>query len=121
MYKYKIHATTDCNGQTVPSNYVNDIGFTIPYGIANGHVEYEGGNPVDSVEVLFEQQNGTNGNSLYFDGEGDYVNIDGYKGILGTNPRTVEAWIKVPEDVIIKNNAIVSNVFLVFILLFDLN
>ena len=31
---------------------------------------------------------------MNFDGSGDYVEIQQYKGVTGTNPRTVEAWIK---------------------------
>jgi len=36
--------------------------------------------------------------ALDFDGAGDYVNIDGYKGILGTNPFSISAWIKKTTD-----------------------
>jgi hypothetical protein len=35
------------------------------------------------------------GGALEFDGVGDYVEVAGYKGISGTNPRTVSAWVKV--------------------------
>ena len=31
--------------------------------------------------------------AMEFDGTGDYVNMDGYKGISGTNPYTISAWI----------------------------
>jgi hypothetical protein len=34
------------------------------------------------------------GGALEFDGVGDYVEVAGYKGISGTNPRTVTAWVK---------------------------
>lgn len=34
------------------------------------------------------------GHSLYFDGASNYVEADDYEGILGTNDRTIEAWIK---------------------------
>ena len=34
------------------------------------------------------------GGALQFDGTDDYVNINGYKGILGSSPRTMVAWIK---------------------------
>ena len=33
-------------------------------------------------------------NALSFDGVDDYVNITGYKGILGNNARSLEAWVK---------------------------
>jgi len=35
------------------------------------------------------------GGALEFDGVGDYVEVAGYKGISGSNPRTVIAWVKV--------------------------
>ncbi|GEM_PF-570889 len=34
------------------------------------------------------------GGALEFDGAGDYVEVEGYKGISGSNPRTVTAWVK---------------------------
>ncbi len=37
---------------------------------------------------------GFDGDALEFDNAGDFVSIDGYKGIMGTNPFTVTAWIK---------------------------
>jgi len=41
---------------------------------------------------------GYDGNALDFDGVDDYVVITDYKGILGTQSRTVAAWIKADED-----------------------
>ena len=37
---------------------------------------------------------GCDWDALEFDNAGDFVQIDGYKGIMGTNPFTVTAWIK---------------------------
>ncbi len=37
---------------------------------------------------------GYDGDALEFDNAGDFVSIDGYKGIMGTNPFTITAWIK---------------------------
>ena len=37
---------------------------------------------------------GYDGDALEFDNAGDFVSIDGYKGIMGTNPITITAWIK---------------------------
>ncbi|MBL7153630.1 MAG: LamG domain-containing protein, partial [Phycisphaerae bacterium] len=37
---------------------------------------------------------GYDGGALEFDGTGDYVNIDGYKGVLGAHAFSVTAWIK---------------------------
>jgi hypothetical protein len=38
------------------------------------------------------------GYALEFDGTDDYVEIDGYKGVLGTQSRTVTAWVKTGAD-----------------------
>lgn len=37
------------------------------------------------------------GRALAFDGKGGHVTIEGYRGITGTAPRTVAAWIKTSE------------------------
>ncbi|MCP4613538.1 MAG: LamG domain-containing protein [Planctomycetes bacterium] len=37
---------------------------------------------------------GFDGDALEFDNAGDYISIDGYKGVTGTNPFTITAWIK---------------------------
>jgi hypothetical protein len=37
---------------------------------------------------------GHSGGGLNFDGTDDYVEVEGYPGICGRNPRTVSAWIK---------------------------
>jgi hypothetical protein len=43
-------------------------------------------------------ETGRIGNALKFKGRDDYVQIAGYKGIVGTRPRTVAAWIKTKRD-----------------------
>jgi len=37
---------------------------------------------------------GYDGDALEFDGSGDYIRMDGYKGVLGSNPFTITAWIR---------------------------
>jgi len=41
---------------------------------------------------------GYSGGGLKFDGTDDYVEVEGYPGICGRNPRTVSAWIKTQPD-----------------------
>jgi hypothetical protein len=41
---------------------------------------------------------GHSGGGLKFDGIDDYVEVEGYKGICGGNPRTVSAWIKTQPE-----------------------
>ena len=41
--------------------------------------------------------------ALQLDGVDDYVEITGYKGILGSNPRTSTAWIKTTDSGVIMN------------------
>jgi hypothetical protein len=38
------------------------------------------------------------GNALQFDGSNDYVEATGYKGVTGSGPRTMSAWIKTTDD-----------------------
>jgi hypothetical protein len=41
---------------------------------------------------------GHSGGGLNFDGTDDYVEVEGYKGVCGKNPRAVSAWIKTLPD-----------------------
>jgi hypothetical protein len=41
---------------------------------------------------------GHSGGGLNFDGTDDYVEVEGYKGICGMNPRTISAWIKTQPE-----------------------
>ena len=42
---------------------------------------------------------GRTGRALTFDGNDDYVEITGYKGVAGTQPRTVTAWVKTTKAI----------------------
>lgn len=46
--------------------------------------------------------------SIYFDGTGDQVTMTGYKGITGTDPRTLAAWIKTEKTTVNQNGIILS-------------
>jgi len=45
-------------------------------------------------DPVWRPGDGKIGGALEFDGVGDYVEVAGYKGISGSNPRTVTAWVK---------------------------
>jgi hypothetical protein len=45
-----------------------------------------------------DSTSGRMGKALKLDGGDDYVEITGYKGVTGTRPRTVAAWIKTATD-----------------------
>jgi len=59
----------------------------------DGTLKGTGGLSFDSGSV-----EGKIGKALNIAGEGDYLEITGYKGVLGTAPRTVAAWIKTKRD-----------------------
>jgi len=63
-------------------------GTTAQDSSGNGHHATLNGDP------LWQPTGGKLGGALQFDGEGDYVEVEDYKGITGSNPRTVAAWIK---------------------------
>jgi len=46
--------------------------------------------------------------SLRLDGTGDQVNITGYKGVTGTDARTMSAWVKLEDDTAQQNRSILS-------------
>ena len=70
--------------------------------------ESEGGTAYDSSangyngtlngDPTWRPGGGRIGGALEFDGVGDYVEIEGYKGISGSNPRTVTAWVSVEPN-----------------------
>ncbi len=65
-----------------------DEGFGTTAADYSGH-GHHGTTQGDTLRV-----DGYDGGALQFDGTGDYVNIDGYKGIVGAHARTVTAWVK---------------------------
>ncbi|WP_338391222.1 LamG-like jellyroll fold domain-containing protein [Fulvitalea axinellae] len=93
FYNYKVAGEVACNDNIIYTNEPSDLGFMIPFGVANGHVEYAGGNPVEGVTVNFEQQSESAGKSLYFDGTG-FVNTNKEFMRPGKSDFTFETWIK---------------------------
>lgn len=98
FYDYRIYGEAKCEEEIITTNIGSNLGFYNPYGVANGHVEYQGGNPVEGVAINFNRQNGPSGNSLKFDGHFDYVST-------GWNPDfqdnfTTEFWMKAEESTI---------------------
>lgn len=96
FYNYRVTGETTCNDAIVYTNEIVDLGFRQPFGIANGHTEYSGGNAVEDVVINFERTDGAQiGNSLKFDGAGDYVAIDNfyYEG-SDYEEMTLETWFK---------------------------
>ncbi len=66
-----------------------DLGYVIDYSGYDHH-----GTPVGDLQLVA----GYDGGALEFDGDGDYINIDGFKGILANEagvqqPLTVTAWV----------------------------
>ncbi len=94
FYNYKVVGEAACEDKTIYTNEGIDMGFVIPYGVANGHVEYDGGNAVEGVAINFEKQSTQSaGRSLVFYGDG-YVETQTAVTELGTAAFTMEAWIK---------------------------
>ena len=96
FYNYAVYGQSTCNDEISSTNILTALGFRQPFGIANGHIEYSGGNAVENVTVNFERQDGLSiGQSLKFDGDGDYVAIDTFH-YVGTDysKLTVETWFK---------------------------
>jgi len=74
------HWKFDESSGTVASNSIGDNDGTL-YGDPKWH-----------------PSGGQIGGALEFDGAGDYVEVAGYKGISGSNPRTVSAWVRVESN-----------------------
>jgi len=59
---------------------------------SNGHNGTLNGDP------MWRPSGGKIGGALEFDGAGDYVEVEGYKGISGSSPRTVTAWVRTESN-----------------------
>lgn len=93
MYNYKVKGKLDCEGDIEFSNTATTAGFRTPYGIVNGHIEYESGIAVKGVEVLAEKASDIIiGNSLLFNG--GYVQIPNHSKFNPNKYIVAEAWIK---------------------------
>ena len=94
MYEYKVTGKLDCEGDFLTSNAITTTGFRLPYGIVNGHVEYESGVAVQGVEVLAEKASGeVIGTSLQFDGTGS-VTVSDHQKLKPASFIVAEAWVK---------------------------
>ncbi len=58
----------------------------------------EGHNGTLNGDPTWQPSGGKIGGALEFDGVGDYVEIEGYKGISGSNARTVTAWVRAESN-----------------------
>jgi len=91
MYDYNIQAMLECENDVITSNKISEYGFRTPYGIVNGHIEYEDGSAVKNAEVIAEKSGGTVGTSLKF--AGGTVNVPHNTSLEPTESVVVEAWI----------------------------
>lgn len=93
VYTYKIEGEATCNTSTVFTGAEYDQGFILPYGIVNGHIEYEGGNAVEDVNVTVTKSSGEAGSSLSFD-DGSYIKVEDPGIQMGGASWSFECWMK---------------------------
>ncbi|HEX5112691.1 MAG TPA: LamG domain-containing protein [Saprospiraceae bacterium] len=102
IYAYTLKGYSECNGQSVETLPITDIGFRLPIAAVSGHVAYETGNGVEGVEISVERNAGSLGRSLYFDGQGALFLDPNYSSPplqatpLNTN-MTIDLWM-LPEN-----------------------
>jgi arylsulfatase A-like enzyme len=89
------------------SVFVSDGNYWFPFNQTSGlTTESAGGGAIASLIGFTNDPSewvpGKFNHALQFDGVSNQVVINGFKGIVGTNPRTVSAWIKTTET----NNSI---------------
>lgn len=93
LYEYQLVAKLNCASSILSSNTRTATGFRLPYGIVNGHIEYESGVAVKGAEVLAEKSNGSStGNSLLFNGSAS-VYIPNDSKLNPSSHMLAEAWI----------------------------
>ncbi|MBN2010029.1 T9SS type A sorting domain-containing protein [candidate division KSB1 bacterium] len=95
IYNYSLKAEKICGEKSVGSDLATETGFTEAAGIVTGHVEFEGGNAVEDVEVFVEP---TLGGALKFLGYVILGAIDFHK-TYNFGGVTFEFWEKFPPFV----------------------
>ncbi|MEL6561373.1 MAG: LamG-like jellyroll fold domain-containing protein, partial [Bacteroidota bacterium] len=97
LYDYKVAAEAQCEDKIIISNEMIDVGFITSYGVANGHIEYEGGNPVEDVAVTVERTNGKQvGHSVQFTGSDYLETTESFS--FENDALTIEFWAKKEAD-----------------------
>ena len=87
-----------------PNNNVSDQNLEAYWKLDNnsGMIAYDtSGNSRDGTISGATWTTGKLGSALSFDGMDDEVVITGYKGVLGTTPRTISAWIRTSDHGVI--------------------
>lgn len=110
MYSYRISVEADCGSEILPltPQYLTAIGFRLPYGIVNGHIEYEDGVAVKNVEVIAEKSTGAVGKSIEFPGDAiSYLSVGSDSKLEPAVGITVGAWI-CPKGVTATNGDIIN-------------
>ncbi|MCK4564473.1 MAG: sulfatase-like hydrolase/transferase, partial [Verrucomicrobia bacterium] len=100
QFVYTISDGQDSDSATVTVDVAAEgTDYWYPLDEASGTIATEAGGVKPASLVGFDSDpaqwvGGKFGNAVVFDGSNDHLSIDGYKGILGTDERTVSAWIK---------------------------
>lgn len=98
MYKYYLYAE-GIFGQSIKwKNYIEGIGFRVPYGVVSGRVTFATGNAVEGVEITAEADQDFTGSSVYLNGTNAFLGISpaesGDPQFKFAPDFTFQAWIK---------------------------
>lgn len=101
VYSYRLIGLTNCADSVLVSDEIlSEIGFRTPTGDIYGRVTFSNnGQAVDSVEVYLESEIGEMGQSLYFDGNSAYAQVDD-SVFLGNvvDSVTIQAWVRLDDN-----------------------
>ena len=103
LFNYSITDGSASSSATVRVNVVfSDGNYWFPFNQTSGQVTYEAGGGAAATLLGFTNEpnqwvTGKFNRALQFNGDENEVVINGFKGISGTNARTVAAWIKTSE------------------------
>jgi hypothetical protein len=95
-YTYDVIAWVDCNGTSTEGSKLSSIGFIQPFGIVSGKVTFEGGNAVQGVSIIAQNDASSQyaNRSLEFNSSmGTGITIKGNDKLLSPNEFTWQAWI----------------------------
>ena len=97
IYQYTVIAQGITKFNQKMMNYIDGIGFRVPYGRIYGRVTYKGGTAVEGVRLIAETEDDFSGSSLKLNGTSSYLVIappTGDPNFKFDNEFTFQAWFK---------------------------
>ena len=92
LYQYKLVAVGDCYGEQT-SDTVEIVGFRLKTGIVTGNISFDGGNPVEGVEVKISEGTSPSSSLSFVNTNNNYLLLKDSTVLTNLNEFTIEMWV----------------------------